>query len=189
LQEIKSNANYKTRVVKNRKGFYKKGSHPSNNLKLKSILSILTMGIFIFFGFASIDEGDPETKSVNCEFLPSAVIVTQKCTFHAFDQVGVPPINLIITFHIREYEKVDDNGLCTLLYKNEYTREGIFSTDGTASFILAKRYVSNDDVIEINFKLSKFQYVYYPYSYSLSLHKYDPELNSDIHLLKINSNP
>ncbi len=171
--------------------FYKNASSYRNYSKLKSILSIFTMGLFIFFGFASIDEGDPTTRILpDCEFLKPHVSISHRINFDAKDEEGKPPPLLIMTVYIKDFEKVDDNSQCTLVLKNAYTRTFSFNSSGQASLTLSKSYVSNDDELEIYFEVN--QAGYYNQAYSHHLKKSSEayvSTNFAIHLRKDNQYP
>lgn len=174
--------------MKKYKGSFNKYNLLSYNLELKSILSIFTIGIFIFFGFASINEGDPETKILDdCEFFDTPVAVPQKCAFITFDEKSNPAVGLNIHCVISEYAKVNDNGFCNLLLKNSYTRNVTFGSSGQASFTLNKSYVSDDDEIEIYFETSLPGYIRITRTYRIN--KSDPGIDLNIRLRKIEQYP
>lgn len=156
--------------------------------KQKSILSIFVMGIFVLLGFASIDEGNPETKVLDdCAFFQTPVAVPQKCTITTYDENSKPPVGLIVQFVISEYAKANDNGFCTLVLKNTYTRNVTLGTSGIASFILNKSYYSDDDEIEIYFETSFPGY--YGITRSYIINYSDPGIDLNIHLRKIDQYP
>lgn len=168
----------------NKTDFNKYVSSYGNYSKLKSILSIFTMGLFIFFGFASIDEGDPESRILdNCEFLPAPIVVQQKCTFFAVDEKGNHPTkSQSVRFQINEYEKVGDKNNCSLFFKNRYILPAVFDTSGKATFTLNKKYVSNDDEIEIFFQ-PVFAGYYASLPQIITLRRFDLSINYTLHLL------
>ena len=156
LQEIKFNTNYKTKIMKNRTGFYKKGNHSSHNLKLKSILSILTIGIFIFFGFASIEEGQ---RSTDCEFYKPPNAKTHIITIEIYDkETGMPIENQTIKFNIDEHKKVVNSNFDCELGTKSYSQTLNLGSSGKASLILIKTYVSKDDYTTIDFDLYRIGY-------------------------------
>ena len=156
----------------------------SNNLKTTS--SILTMGIFVVFGFASIVEGDPEVKDVDCTFFHTAYNVTQKVKITVDKSGTVSPIiylaGVVISFTISEYEKADDNGLCNLVLKNSYNKKLTTNSSGEVSFTLNKTYVSNDDLIDIYLYASLPGY--FGNSFQFQIMKSDPERNYFLDLLE-----
>jgi hypothetical protein len=154
----------------------------------KSVLSFLAIGIFVLLGFASIDERNPETKVLgDCEFFQTPVAVPQKCEITTYDENSKPPVGLIVQFVISEYAKANDNGFCTLVLKNTYTRNVTLGTSGIASFILNKSYYSDDDEIEIYFETSFPGY--YGITRSYIINYFDPGIDLNIHLRKIDQYP
>jgi hypothetical protein len=163
---------------------YNKHNHPSNHLKLKSILSILIIGIFIFLGFSSINEGDPETKTLNdCNFLHTPVAVAHKITFYARDEKLENINGLVISLVISEYDKMDDNGYCSLVLKNTYTKKITTNSLGEVSITLSKSYVSNDDELEIYFEPSLSGFSAEPGT--IRVHKSSNDLRDIIYAIKI----
>lgn len=130
----------------------KKYTGSFNKLKLKSILSIFTIGIFILFGFASISEETP----VECNYYPQPTAKTHDITIGIYDKETKKPIgNRTIKFSITEYKKIDDIlGLgCKLETEKEYDKTVLSDASGKASFTLSKTYVSEDDEIKIFFNI------------------------------------
>jgi len=135
---------------KKKTGSCNKYTHPSNNLKLRSILSLCTIGIFIFFGFASISEETP----VECNYYPQPIIKTHDITIGIYDKETKKPIgNKTIKFAITELKKIDDIVGCTLETEKEYNKTAVLDASGKTNFTLSKTYVSEDDEINIFFSI------------------------------------
>ncbi len=167
----------------NRTGFNKKGNHFSNNLKLKSILSILTMGLFIFFGFASIEE----VPVVDCEFYKTPVSRIHTVTIEIYDKgSGLPIGNQTIKLDIEEFDKhLFNNGsieTCEINLANSYPKTLNFGSSGKVTFTLNKTYNSDQDFIRIFFKNDNISY--YPVSTIFTVHDYQLNVRESIGFLK-----
>jgi len=139
----------------NKMGFYKNVSHHANKLKLRSILSIFTIGIFILFGFASISEETP----VECDYYPQPLAKTHEVTIGIYDKETKNPIvNSAFKLNIIEYKKIDDIVGCKLEIAKEYTKDVTLNSSGKASFTLNKTYISKDDEIRIFFNIDFYGY-------------------------------
>ncbi len=130
---------------------------PFNKLKLKSILSIFTMGLFIFFGFASIEENPP----VDCEFIKPPINKTQIITIQIYDKKeGRLIANQTGLCTIIEYEKVVNSDFtCTISVKKTYSKTLNFGPNGKATLTLNRTYGSKEDDTWIQFNLINTNYV------------------------------
>jgi hypothetical protein len=136
--------------------YYKNVSYYVNNLKLRSIFSILTIGIFIFLGFASIEEYPP----LNCKFNKPPITKTHKITINFLDkQTGKPIVGEIISYSIYKLDKVDNNdGFCQLtenLQGSWYQNSGAY---GKIIITQNATYYSPDDQLNIWVELSSPNY-------------------------------
>lgn len=136
--------------------FYKNASSYRNYSKLKSILSIFTMGLFIFFGFASIEENPP----VDCEFIKPPINKTQIITIQIYDKTGGRLIaDQTGEFTIIEYEKVVNSDFtCTISVKKTYSKTLNFGPNGKATLTLNRTYGSKEDDTWIQFNLINNKY-------------------------------
>lgn len=162
-------------------GFNKKGNHSSNNLKLKSILSILTIGLFIFLGFASIEEGNPIPL---CNFHKPPINKTHKLTIEIFDKkTGKPILGEIINFTVYKINKVEDNnGFCELIGKLDGAWEINSGPYGKAIFTQNATYLSPDDYLSIYVGLINNNY--YPDSKNITLRDNSSDLIYEMGFLK-----
>lgn len=179
---------YKVKVMKNINGLNSKRNRPKNYGKLKSILSILTIGLFVLFGFASIDEAKPVLRSVDCQFYKPPVEKSQKITINISDKETKQPIaGLVVDFLISDYIKTEDNGECYLKLKNSYTKSLDFGFTGKATLDLSKNYVSRDDQIFISFTFKRTDY--YSEDRSFLVNVYDDVLVRSYSFLHVNQYP
>jgi len=159
------NKSYKIKPLNLKKysGDFKMYNHTLNNLKLKSILSIFTMGIFIFLGFASIEEN----PKVDCNFYPRPITKSFQVTIDVVDRITGEPIldeSLLLDIYIDEYEKiVDSNFECTTKIKNSRTKI-VDLKSGKAVLILAMTFQSKDDYVNVHFKLTHDFYYFSEHS-------------------------
>src|SRR6185436_7090514 len=97
--------------MKRQKASFNKYKHLSNSSKLKSIISIFTIGAFIFLGFASI----LEVQVVDCEFYDDPRARVQFVLIEILDkETGKPIENQSIEFTIEHYQKVPMGTECAM---------------------------------------------------------------------------
>ncbi|MBK8956695.1 MAG: hypothetical protein IPM34_14235 [Saprospiraceae bacterium] len=154
-----------------------------NNCKLKSILSFFIMSLFIFFGFASIDEGDPETQIYNCDYFNPHFSKVQAYEIFLYEHSGdtVKPLTgQIITFFIKDYAKTGKNDPCSLELKNAYTITLNFGNSFAKTLLVNKSYTSKDDLLVIDFTIDRPGYNKSQYTLHFT-HDYDA--HSDFYIL------
>lgn len=142
--------------MKNGKCLYNKSNQLSKSLNLKSILFIFTIGLFIFFGFASIEE----YPALDCEFYNPPIARTQNITIEIYDkETGKPIAYVTQKLDIIEKEKrVNSNFDCELKETKSYSKTLDFGSTGKATFTLNKTYLSKDDEIIIFIQFTNNNY-------------------------------
>jgi hypothetical protein len=170
--------------VKSYTGSFNKYNLPSNNLKLKSILSILTIGIFIVLGFASIEE----VAEVDCKVYDTPITKSHDIVFEFFDRgTGKPirgePINFVIT----EFKKNIDSQGCYIEFDHEYPENKVSDQTGKIALKLNETYISSDDETHIAFSFKNINYN--EASLSLIVHVNDGSLTKRYEFLKIDLYP
>ncbi|MBK8956694.1 MAG: hypothetical protein IPM34_14230 [Saprospiraceae bacterium] len=164
-------------IIINITGCDKKCAHLMNNLNWRSILSICTIGLFIFFGFASIEEGDPTPL---CNFHKPEIHKTHKVTIEIFNkQTGMPIVGEIINYTIYKTYKIEDtDGFCeftTYLVGAWEVNSGPY---GKAIFTRNEVYSSPDDYLTILVGLVNNNY--YPESKAIIVKDSDNNISYDI---------
>lgn len=157
-----------------------KGSSNANNLNLRSILSIFTIGIFIFLGFASIEE----IPIVNCEFYAKPINKQHAITIEIFDKgTGKPIQNQTIKFDITERQKEKKGNKCEVVLSGIGGSETLSSgTSGKMSLLVDRSYISSDDETHITFNFVNNSY--YEASHSIIVHPSDGSFTKRYEFLK-----
>jgi hypothetical protein len=175
-------------IMNNIDSINRKNDQSENYVKLKSTLSILTIGLFVFFGFASIDAAKPVLRSVDCQFYKPPVEKSQKITIAITDKETKQPITgQVIEVIISDYVKIEDNGECHLQLKSSYNKLLDFGLNGKASIDLSKIYLSRDDQIYVYFSFNRSNY--YSEDHSFLVNVYDDVLVRSYSFLRLNQYP
>ena len=129
-------------------GYYKNVSYNGNNFNLRSILSIFTIGIFIFLGFASLEE----SPIYDCEFYPQPITKSFVIAFEIYDKTtGIPIPDQNIESSIDLHNKnVDSNFDCYIKFQSSIPKFLKFGSTGKAVLMLEKMtFASNDDEVNV----------------------------------------